>query len=438
MRKFLTVLRYEYAQVVKKKSFIVGIFLTPVLMAFFIILPSYFARKAPTATESVVIIDAGGIGIGDQLATGMGSYTLEGATTPAFEVKQIFTLSSDDSTRFRQLEDSLRTVINDKGLKYLIVIKSNAERSDSSVYLVTNSSNFTSISRFERKLSDVISSHRLRASNVNLPVDSVLNLTHRIDLTVRDTKGEAIPFEVRYFGALVLVMLIYIMILTYGMMVMRSVIEEKTSRIMEVMVSSVSPFQLMMGKVIGLGAAAFTSVAIWVVFGVALYFGSGALAIPIDPSTSKLIFHPVVVVFFVLFLISGYLLYSTLFALVGSIVNTEKEAQNYVMPITISIILPVILGLSVIQEPNSTLAMTLSFIPLFAPTMMMMRIVFVAPAATSFSPFSGILGESILAFLIVVLATIGIIWLTAKIFRIGILMYGKRPTLPELIKWLKY
>jgi ABC-2 type transport system permease protein len=219
---------------------------------------------------------------------------------------------------------------------------------------------------------------------------------------------------------------------------MRSVIEEKTSRIMEVMVSSVSPFQLMMGKVIGLGAAAFTAVAIWVVFGVALYLGSGAFAIPIDPSTSKLIFHPVVVVFFVLFLISGYLLYSTLFALVGSIVNTEKEAQNYVMPITISIILPVILGLSVVQEPNSALAMTLSFIPLFAPTMMMMRIVFVAPATTRFSPFSGILGESILAFLIVVLATVGIIWLTAKIFRIGILMYGKRPTLPELIKWLKY
>jgi len=438
MHKFWTVLRYEYAQVVKKKSFIVGIFLTPVLMAFFIVLPTYFAHKAPSSTESVAIIDAGGIGVGNQLASRLRSDTLQDLKTPAFEVKQIFAVSPEDSTRFRQIEDSLRSVINDKELKYLVVILANAERSDSSVYLVTNSSSFTSINQFERKLSEILASHRLQASNVNLPVDSVLHLTHRIDLTIRDTKGEAIPFQVRYFGALVLVMLIYIMILTYGMMVMRSVIEEKTSRIMEVMVSSVSPFQLMMGKVIGLGAAAFTSVAIWVVFGVALYFGSGALAIPIDPSTSKLIFHPVVVVFFVLFLISGYLLYSTLFALVGSIVNTEKEAQNYVMPITISIILPVILGLSVVQEPNSALATTLSFIPLFAPTMMMMRIVFVAPAATSFSPFSGILGESILAFLVVVLATVGLIWLTAKIFRIGILMYGKRPTLPELIKWLKY
>ena len=438
MHKFMTVLRYEYAQVVKKKSFIVGIFLTPALMAFFIILPSYFARKAPSATESVAIIDVGQAGIGEQLATGLAIYTVEGTEIPAFNSEQIFTLTPDDTARFRQLEDSLRTVINDKGLKYLVVIKPNAEQTDSSVYLVTNSSNFTSINRFERKLSDILSSHRLRLSNVNVPVDSVLQLTHRIDLTVRDTKGEAIPFQVRYFGALVLVMLIYIMILTYGMMVMRSVIEEKTSRIMEVMVSSVSPFQLMMGKVVGLGAAAFTAVGIWVAFGAALYFGSGAFSIPIDPSTSKLIFHPLVVVFFVLFLISGYMLYSTLFALVGSIVNTEKEAQNYVMPITMSIILPVILGLSVVQEPNSALATTLSFIPLFAPTMMMMRIVFVAPAATSFSPFSGILGESILAFLIVVAATVGIIWLTAKIFRVGILMYGKRPTLPELIKWLKY
>ncbi len=258
MHKFWTVLKYEYAQVVKKKSFIVGIFLTPALMAFFIILPSYFARKAPSTTESVVIIDAGGVGFGDQLVSGLDRYTLESSTTPAFEVKQTFLLAVNDSTRFRQLEDSLRTVINDKGLKYLVVILANAEWSDSSVYLVTNSSNFTSISRFERRISDILSSHRLQASNVNLPVDSVLNLTHRIDLTVRDTKGEAIPFQVRYFGALILVMLIYMMILSYGMMVMRSVIEEKTSRIMEVMVSSVSPFQLMMGKVVGLGAAAFT------------------------------------------------------------------------------------------------------------------------------------------------------------------------------------
>ena len=438
MHKFLTIMKYEYAQVVKKKSFIVGIFLTPALMAFFIILPSYFARKAPSTTESVAIIDAGQAGIGDQLSAGLASYTLENSTTPAFEISKIFTLMPNDSTRFRQLEDSLRAVINDKGLKYLVVIRQNAEQIDSCAYLVTNSSNFTSINRFERKLSDILSSHRLRLSNVNVPVDSVLQLTHRIDLIVRDTKGEAVPFQVRYFGALILVMLIYMMILTYGMMVMRSVIEEKTSRIMEVMVSSVSPFQLMMGKMIGLGAAAFTSVGIWIAFGALLYFGSGAFAIPIDPSTSKLIFHPMVVIFFVLFLIAGYMLYSTLFALVGSIVNTEKEAQNYVMPITISIILPVILGISVVQEPNSVLATTLSFIPLFAPTMMMMRIVFVAPAATSFSPFSGILGESILAFLIVVASTIGIIWLTAKIFRIGILMYGKRPTLPELVKWLKY
>jgi ABC-2 type transport system permease protein len=438
MSKFLTILKWEYAQVVKKKSFIIGIFLTPAIMAVFVFLPSYFARQQSSVSESVAIIDAGGQNFGDRFVEQLKTFKLEGKDEAAFTLSKLFTVPPGDSAQLRKIEDSLRGEVNQKGLKYFLVLLPNAEMNDSNLYLVTNSSNFSTLRRFENSLSTILSTRRLEISNVNAPVDSVLNLTRRVDLAIRDTKGTSIPFEIKYFSALILVMLIYMMILTYGMMVMRSVIEEKNSRIMEVMVSSVTSFQLLMGKVIGLGAAAFTAVLIWIGLGAVMYFASGAFAIPIDPSISRLIFNPVVVVFFVLYLVSGYLFYSTIFALIGSIVNTEKEAQNYIMPITICIILPVILGISVVQDPYTPIALVMSFIPLFTPTMMMMRIVFIAPTATHYSLFSGILGESILAFIIIVLSIFGIIWLAAKIFRVGILMYGKKPTLAELVKWIKY
>lgn len=321
-------------------------------------------------------------------------------------------------------------------MKYFLVINENAHRGDTNLYLVTNSDNFRTLGRFESRLSDILSSIRLEESNVNLGVDSVLTLTRRMDLPIRDAKGQSIPFMVKYLGGLIFVFLIFGMVLGYGQMVMRSVIEEKNSRIMEVLISSVTPFQLMLGKIVGLGAATFTQVAIWVVLGAGIYSMKGALNI--DAAIDRLVFNPVIVIFFVLFLTTGYLLFSTIFALVGSIVNSEKEAQNFVMPISLSLILPVMLAIHIVQEPNSTLSVALSFIPIFTPTMMLIRVVFLAPTLSSYTPFTGIIGEAIIGFVIVCITLVILIWVTSKIFRIGILMYGKRPTLPEIIKWVKY
>jgi ABC-2 type transport system permease protein len=127
-----------------------------------------------------------------------------------------------------------------------------------------------------------------------------------------------------------------------------------------------------------------------------------------------------------------------LFALIGSMVNTEKEAQGYVMPISLVLIAPFIVGISIVQDPNSTLAIVLSMIPIMAPTMMMMRLVFIVPTLSEYSLTSGIIGEAILSLTIVVVTIVFTVWLTAKIFRVGILMYGKRPTLPEIIRWVKH
>lgn len=437
MGKIWIIIKREYAQVVQKKSFIIGILLTPAIMAAFMLLPAWLANKKSSEAEKLAIIDVGGEGIGDQFAAAISKDTLDNGL-PYYKVERNFTeISGPD--QFKQLYDSLSEAISTHDIRYFLVVRPGAERTpDDSIFLVANNEDFHSLNRFESVLSNIVSSKRLQVSSINLPVDSVLALTQRIDLQRRDTTGSVIDFKVKYFGALIFVMLIYMMILGYGQTVMRSVIDEKNSRIMEVMVSSVSPFQLMAGKLLGLGAAALTQVAIWIVLGLAMITVSSSMAVQVDSSIMRVVSNPLIVIFFALFLISGYLLYSTIFALLGSIVNSEKEAQNFMFPVVICLVLPMMVGISVVQDPNSTLALTLSMIPFFAPTMMMMRIVFIAPTTTQYSLFSGILAQSIVSFLGVVVMIIIMTWVCAKIFRIGILMYGKRPTLPEIIKWVRY
>jgi ABC-2 type transport system permease protein len=165
---------------------------------------------------------------------------------------------------------------------------------------------------------------------------------------------------------------------------------------------------------------------------------TGVSGIEIDPAIARLVFNPVIVVFFVLFLTAGYLLYSTFFALIGSIVNSDKEAQHFIMPIVLFLIFPVFVGIVAVQDPYATWLQVLSYIPLFAPTLMMMRIMFIAPTATDYSLFSGIVAEGALSFIILIAGLLAMVWVTGRIFRVGILMTGKRPTLPEIIKWVKH
>lgn len=439
MSKFWVIFKREYTQVVKKKSFLVGIFLTPILMAAFMVLPALLAHTEKSTSEHMVVVDQSGSGIGRQFEVAMQTYKVGKDSLPAYVFDQVYEVPVEDEDRMTELVDSLSTAIQNKHTKYLLIVKPHPELADSNLALVTNSDDFQAIRRFESGLTDIISSMRLERSDVNLPVDSVLTLTRRVDLPLRDTQGEAIPFEIKYFAALVLVMLIYAMILSYGTMLMRSVIEEKSSRVMEVLVSSVSPFQLMLGKVMGLGGAAFTTVLVWVLLGAGfMLFGGTSSMSMIGDAVGRMIFNPVIVVFFVLFLVSGYLLYSTIFALIGSILNSEKESQNYMFPIVMFLILPVIVGMGVVRDPYVPWAQVMSYIPLFAPTMMVMRIMFIAPTQVEYSLFSGIVAEGTISFLLVVAAIIGMIWLTGRIFRVGILMYGKRPTLPELARWIRH
>jgi len=190
----------------------------------------------------------------------------------------------------------------------------------------------------------------------------------------------------------------------------------------------------MIGKVLGLGAANLTQVGIWVAMGAMLYSARGNLHVPAEVGT--VLFNPVIIVFFVAFLILAYIMYATLFALIGSICSTEKETQNFMFPITMSLMLPVFIMMYVIQEPDSLVTIVLSLIPLFTPTMMVLRLNIMAPEAFSFS--DPIILQAVLGFIITSLFTVGVIWVTSRVFRMGILLYGKRATFPEIMKWIRY
>ena len=432
MSKLWIIIKREYAQVVKKKSFIIGIFLTPIFMVGITVLPALLASKKSDTTEKIAIIDLDLYGIGEKFKESLERYTLDDQR-PAYEVTDIYKINPDDTASLANQRKLLDSLVLDKKIRSYLIINRNAAESDS-VILVAKSFGLRTNSRFERRLSDILSGIRLEKSDVNLDVDSVLKLTRNIDLQQQSPGGHERDFLAMYLGGIVFVMIIFMTIIGYGQVLMRSIIEEKNSRIIEVMVSSVSPFQLMAGKVLGLGLASLTQVGVWILFGFIIYNFRGSLEI--SSQISGTVFNPVFLTFFMLYLLIGYIMYSTLFALIGSVVNTDKEAQNFIFPITMTLILPVMIAMYIIQEPDSAVAVTLSLIPIFTPTMMILRLNYIG--ADSFSLANPMILEATLGVILTVLATIFFIWVTARIFRIGILMYGKRPTLPEILKWVKY
>ena len=252
-------------------------------------------------------------------------------------------------------------------------------------------------------------------------------------------------------------MVLYMFLMIYGAMVMQSVIEEKSSRVLEVVVSSVRPFELMMGKIFGVASVAVVQVLIWAV----LVCGAGAAVMPhvlpdgameaaaalqqgggaataaagdFDPETLGAIalatdvsYLAMLFGYLLLFVVGGYLLYSAMFAAVGSAVDNAQDAAQLQTPIMIPIILAVIVEMSVLNDPNSPLAFWFSLIPFTSPVVMMARIPYGIPT-----------WEIVLSLVLLYAAFVGMVWLSAKIYRVGIFMYGKKPTLREMFRWIRY
>lgn len=434
MNKMMIIFSSEYSQVVKKKSFLIGIFLTPLFMILITLLPAFLASRDSDGATTFSIIDTDGRGLGQQLAVAMGQYTLEDdSATPAYSLDQLYEFDRAQASSIDTLRQTLDSLVRAKELTRYVVIFPDVEQNDS-VLLVAKSINFNASKRFDRSISEILSTLRLESSEIDVDVDTILNITRRVSMMQESPGGKTRDFLATYFGALIFVLIVFTTVISYGQILMRSVIEEKSSRIMEVLISSVSPFQLMMGKVLGLGAANLTQIAAWGAMGAILFLARGTLEIP--SQVGDVMFNPVLILFFLLYLLAAYIIYSTLFALIGSICNTDKEAQGFVLPITMSMMLPIIMLMYIVQQPDSTITRVLSFIPFLTPTMMVARLNITAPDSFSFA--NPMIVEATLGLLLCAIFALGLIWLTARVFRMGILMTGKRPTLPEIMKWVRY
>jgi ABC-2 type transport system permease protein len=315
-------------------------------------------------------------------------------------------------------------------------------------YYSVEGGGFTMESRLERALNEVVIDHRLGALNVSPDVRAIMASSTGVRLLKITEEGTAADSAAASsLLGMMMGFVIYIAMIIYGAYVMHGVMEEKQSRVLEIVVSSVRPFELLMGKVLGIGAMGLLQMGVWAAFLLILTLSAGGIAaIFLDPSDFNLPegvsgedlaaaadiglpqMAPELFVWFLLFFLGGYLLYSSLFAAIGSTVEHQQDAQGLMFPVTILIIIPMLFISVIVESPNSTLAIALSMIPFFSPVLMVLRI------AVTEVPF----WQALLAFLLLCATFVGAIWICGRIYRVGILMYGKKPTLRDLARWLRY
>jgi ABC-2 type transport system permease protein len=423
MRKILSVIKREYLQIVKTKGFIIGTILGPVLMVALIVIPIVGQLISVGKQETIGVIDSSQQ-IFDELNKKLDHKLKDG--TRRYLLKK-FGLSAN----VEDLRSQLSKKVLDKELSAYLFIPENIAEGGEAEYVSLHTTDFEKIKDINGALSSVIIERRLKKEGLNPQKISEYLRPAKLTPVKVTKKGEEKDIGATFMISYLLVLILYMTLFFYGAIIMRGVIEEKNSRVVEVILSSLKPFELMVGKILGIGAVGLTQYSIWALFGFAASQYSKSMLssffrLPSDfklPSIPSYIF-----VYFVVFFILGYFLYATFYAAVGSMVNSEKEAQQFLFPITMALVIPIMLIMFIMRSPDSTLSLVLSMIPFFAPILMLLRICILLP------PFIQVGGSILLLILTILL----MIWLTAKIYRVGILMYGKRPNFVEIVKWVRY
>lgn len=429
----------EFKERVYKKSFIITTLLMPVLMLVLSIAPTLIMFFAKGETKHISVIDQSGI-VADKL---------ESNEDVVFEVVQNGDLQTELK---RSLEQE------NFGVLY---IEQDVVTNPNKVQLYTNaSSSMTIEDSIADQIEDIVETERLKAHNIeNLP-EILKQIEVNISLTTYrngdNEQSEATSSAASSFAGIALGFVLYFFLIIYGSIVMQSIIEEKNSRILEVLVSTVRPFDMMMGKILGVASVALTQIAIW---GVLLIVISAAvipavipqdvlagveavqagadvatLTADIDPEAITALasimdtgYISELVVLLLLFMMGGFLLYAAMYAAIGASVDQVQDAQQLTTPVTIPIIFSFIILTMIMNDPNNPLVVWCSIIPFTSPIVMIGRIP------------SGIPTWEIVTSLILLYATfIVMVWLAGKIYRVGIFMHGKKPSLKELYRWLKY
>lgn len=406
------VVRREYLQRVKSRWFVIATVAGPLLMLGLILVPAFLAARGEQADRQLAVVDRTGV-LFERVAAGLerAGYTVEQAPDEA------------------DVEARLATRIEDDELGgFLVLDESTIERGHARLTATSRPSIVRQVA-LQQILVQAALEARLGGSD---PGVRALLDGGELEFEALSDGGvgfDDAAFAASYIGAF----LLYMTILLYAVSVMRSVLEEKTNRVVEVVISSMRPFQLMLGKILGVGAVGLTQLGIWALSGILIVSAGIPALLAANPQFAQLgelrEFLPGIgyVALFAVFFVGGYFMYSGLYAAVGAMCNTDEEAQQAQFPVIMLLVVPIIFVTQVINEPNAGLSVVLSLIPFFTPILMFAR------AAGGAAPLWQI-GASVVGMAMTVVA---IAWVAGRIYKVGILMAGKRPTLPELVRWVR-
>jgi ABC-2 type transport system permease protein len=432
------IIKREFIAKVRNKSFIVMTFLSPLLFVGIAVFVGFLSTMKAD-TKKIAIHDESGLFVNEFLSLNSSEAEYKYSDFSAVEVNY--------------LKDS----ITNESYEGLIVIPKVANTKELETKIQFISSESPSLS-FVENVQDIISK-KLTKQNfeaANLDTLAIKNAEAKVNIGLVKASGEKTvkginELKIAIGGAFGYLIMMFIII--YGNMVMRSVIEEKTNRIVEIIISSVKPFQLMMGKIIGTSLAGLLQFFIWSIIGLSMmlvasyYLGIETCPVPKIPSEAMQTAHeqmtgtaqmyvqelwqmPIatILISFVIYFIGGYFLFSSFYAAIGAAVDNETDSQQFLLPIIMPLVLGVYIGFfTVINDPHGTIATVFSMIPLTSPIVMLMRI-----------PFGVPWWQLVLSISILFASFFFVVWFAAKIYRVGILMYGKKPSWKELYKWLQY
>ena len=425
MKNIYLIISREYLERVRKKSFIIVTLLMPLFMIGMMIAPTLMMLYSTSDQKQVVVIDRSGL-IADNLC----------------ETPEVTFIREDRMSK----SEACNIYNEESGIFGILYIGETIEDRDS-VQLITNSS---SSMMFEQNIAaqieSIVERDKLKAYDIDNLEEILASIETNIDLAtyVNNGSGEEESMEstssgVNYILGIVLGMMLYMIIILYGQMVLTSVIEEKSSRVIDVMVTSCTPFQLMMGKILGIAAVALTQIGIWAL----LVLSASKFLVPAVFSADVAAANDMMLVAalgtitdtgylaslfacLALFILGGFLLYASLYAAAGSAVDSIQDSQQFNSIIMIPIIISIIIMMSVFNDPNSPIAFWSSMIPFTSPIVMIARV-----------PFGIPVWEIIVSLIVLYLTFIATTYLASKIFRVGIFMHGKRNTWRDLWVWIR-
>lgn len=415
MKKYYAVARWELLEKIKTKAFLFGLFFTPLIILLFNIVPALLMNEAEEVSLSFVVVDKVG-GIYQPLKDSLENKYLKKDKSKLYNIiDSEFPIS--DTVIYKTILN--KKISTDEIDAYFVINKiiKNEIRID---YYAKQIGLGKDQSRIENLVREIIFYQRLKSEGYPYEkIESLKPKSNLVSYKISDEgKSDEASFLSIFFTGYIFVILFMILCLSTGQMLVRSVVEEKSNRLIEVLLSSCSSKDLLIGKILGLSALGLTTISVWVVIGLIAVIAFNTFSFSLGLISVLLIS---------IYFIIGYIFFSSIFVALGSSMTTEQEAQQMTGYASMLMVLPIAFLVPMMQNPDSQIAKILSFVPIFTPTFMILRISIKMPEVW----------EIILSLVILISSTFGMMIVASKIFRIGILITGKRPTFKELFKWIK-